>query len=387
MQAPSIDDDPLLSGITVLDLSQGVAGPYCGLLLRQQGARVIKIEPPGGDWSRQMGRSRGDGQTAIAIACNAGKQSVVLDTRTPEGRADLQALAARADVVVQNFRPGVAARMGADPGLLAALNPRQVYLSISGYGSQGPLARLPALDTTMQAYAGLMHANRDPATGAPRRIGLLLADLATALYAAQCATAALFKAARTGRGRHLELSMLQVCAALQSYLIVDDAMFPDAEAAAFNAPTGLFPVADGTLYVSMLDDAMFTRLCEVLGFEDWRQDPRLRTSAGRLPHARALSARLAQALAGQPLAHWERLFQAHDILFGRVRQPRDLVDDPQALSQGLFQRTPPGCAWPGLPLPRLPGQVRDAGALVPPALGADTQAVLQEFGLRRAWSV
>lgn len=382
MQTTSTDDDPLLSGITVLDLSQGVAGPYCGLLLRQQGARVIKIEPPGGDWSRQMGRSHGDGQTAIAIACNAGKQSVVLDTRTSEGRAALQTLAARADVVVQNFRPGVAARMGADPGHLATLNPRQVYISISGYGSQGPLARLPALDTTMQAYAGLMHANRDPVTGAPRRIGLLLADLATALYAAQCATAALFKAARTGRGRHLELSMLQVCAALQSYLIVDDAMFPDTEATAFNAPTGLFPVADGTLYVSMLDDAMFTRLCEVLGFKDWQRDPQLRTSAGRLPHACALSARLAQALADKPLAHWERLFQAHDILFGRVRQPRDLVNDPQALSQGLFQRTPPGCAWPGLPLPQLPGQALDGSALVPPALGADTQAVLQEFGLR-----
>lgn len=375
------DDEPLLAGITVLDISQGVAGPYCGLLLRQQGARVIKIEPPAGDWSRQMGRSR-DGQTAISVACNAGKHSVVLDTRAPEGRAALQALALRADVVLQNFRPGVAARMGADPVQLAAGNPRLVYVSISGYGSEGPMAGLPALDTTMQAYGGLMHANRDPATGQPRRIGLLLADLATALYAAQCATAALLRAARTGRGRHLELSMLQVCAALQSYLVIEGALFPGAEASAFNAPTGLFPVADGMLYLSMLDDAMFARLCKTMGFDDWLQDPALRSSAGRLPQAQHLSARLAQALLHQPLAHWERLLKDNDILFGRVRHPFEMLDDPQ--SAHLFQRTPGHCAWPDLPLPRLPGQTHatDAQALVPPALGEHTQAVLREFGLR-----
>ena len=139
----SEQDAALLDGLTVLDLSQGIAGPYCGLVLRQQGARVIKVEPPGGDWSRNMGRIRA-GQTAIAVACNAGKESVLLDARTDSGRAAIARLAERADVVVQNFRPGVAERMGVGYDALAARNPALVYVSITGYGHAGPMAALPA---------------------------------------------------------------------------------------------------------------------------------------------------------------------------------------------------------------------------------------------------
>jgi len=383
--APNDTDDALLAGVTVLDLSQGMAGPYCGLLLRQQGARVIKIEPPHGDWVRQMGRSR-DRHSALSIVCNAGKESVVLDTRTAPGRAALRSLAERADVVLENFRPGVAARLGADPQALAQRNPQQVYVSISGYGSVGPMAQLPAVDTIMQAFSGLMHANADPATGQPRRIGLLAADLCTALYAAQCTTAALFKAARSGRGRHIELSMLQAVAALQAYLIVDDAMFAGVPSNnTLNAPTGLFATQDGLVYVSMLNDAMFERLAQALHFDDWLQDVSLHSSAGRIPRAAELAARLGQALAQHSLAHWEALFRKHDILFSPVRHPRDLLGDPQSLALDLFQQTPKDCAWPGLPLPRVPGQSVGAAspdALRPPALGAHTDAVLREFGIR-----
>src|SRR5690606_2225768 len=131
---PSEQDEPMLHGLTVLDLSQGIAGPYCGMVLRQQGARVIKIEPPGGDWARQMGRVR-EGHTAISIAYNTGKESVVLDARQPQGRAALRKLAECADIVIQNFRPGVAERMGVGYAELAQVNPKLVYVSISGYGS------------------------------------------------------------------------------------------------------------------------------------------------------------------------------------------------------------------------------------------------------------
>jgi CoA:oxalate CoA-transferase len=373
-------DEPLLDGLTVLDMSQGIAGPYCALLLRQQGARVIKVEPPAGDWSRSMGRAR-EGQTAISIACNVGKESIVLDTRTASGRHALHALASRADVVIQNFRPGVAARLGAGQEELAALNPKQVYVSISGYGGHGPLAGLPVLDTNMQAVSGLMHVNRD-ASGQPRRIGFFVVDLSTALYAAQLATAALYRAAIGGRGRHVEVSMLEVSAGLQSYVVLDDAMFPGDEATAFNAPTGLFQTAGGTLlYVSMLDDAMFERLARLLECEDWLADSALRTSAGRIPRAAELNSRLAALLARAPAEYWEAKLQASDVLFGRVRHPRELRSDPQALHTGLF--TP--LAQPGLgelPWPRLPGQAAlDATALQAPALGQHTSAVLGEFGL------
>lgn len=373
------NDDAMLDGLTVLDLSQGIAGPYCGLILRQQGARVIKVEPPGGDWSRQMGRIRA-GQTAIAVTCNAGKESVLLDARTESGRAAIARLAERADVVIQNFRPGVAERMGVGYETLAARNPALVYVSISGYGHAGPMASMPAVDTTVQAFSGLMHLNRD-AAGQPRRIAFYLIDLSTGLYAAQHASAALFKAARRGQGRHVRLSLLETSAALQSYLIVDDAMFPDVELAAANAPTGLFAAADGMLYVSMLNDAMFARLARLLGFDDWLADAELQSSAGRLPRAAELNRRVSQALAAQPLAHWEALLTEHDVLFARVGHARDLLESAQCAQAGVFGRLP--LAGIGeVPWANLPGM---AGAVAPtgeaPALGQHTETVLAEFGI------
>ncbi|MEM5428611.1 CoA transferase [Cupriavidus oxalaticus] len=372
-------DAALLDGLTVLDLSQGIAGPYCGLVLRQQGARVIKVEPPGGDWSRNMGRIRA-GQTAIAVACNAGKESVLLDARTDSGRAAMARLAARADVVIQNFRPGVAERMGVGYETLAARNPTLVYVSITGYGHAGPMAALPAVDTTVQAVSGLMHLNRDGA-GQPRRIPFFLIDLSTGLYAAQHACAALFRAARHGKGRHVKLSLLETSAALQSYLLVDDAMFPDAEMAAANAPTGLFAAADGMLYISMLNDAMFVRLARVLGFDDWLDDAALRNSAGRLPRAAELNRRVAQAVAAQPLAHWEALLTDHDVLFGRVSHASDFLRSAQCRQAGVFGRLRlDGIGEvPWANLPGMAGMMRPEGDA--PTLGQHTEAVMAEFGI------
>jgi len=376
---PPQDDEAMLADLTVLDLSQGIAGPYCGLLLRQQGARVIKVEPPAGDWGRQMGRAC-DGQTAISIAYNAGKESVVLDATTETGRDAMRALAAQADVVIQNFRPGVAERLGLGYAALAGANPRLVYLSISGYGSSGPLSGLPAVDTTMQAFSGLMHVNRD-STGQPRRIGFFLVDLCTGLYAAQSVCAALFRSLRSGKGRHLELSMLEASAALQSYLVLDDAMFPEAESAVFNAPTGMFETADGLLYLSMLNDAMFRRLAGALGCDDWLADTGLATSAGRMARAAELARRVATVLATQCSRHWESVLTASDILFARVRHPRELLASEQGRHVGLFARIAQNGIGE-LPWANLPGQAGTARPLgAAPLLGEHTEAVLAEFGI------
>lgn len=371
-------EDLPLHGLLVLDLSQGIAGPHCGLLLRQQGARVIKIEPPEGDWSRQMGRAR-DGQTAISIAYNVGKESVVLDIRTPVGKTALLALARKADVVVQNYRPGVVERMGVGYDELAAQLPGLVYVSISGHGATGPDARLPALDTTMQAASGLMHANRD-AAGLPRRIGIFLVDLCTGLYAAQNTMAALLQAARSGRGRHVRVSMLETAAALQSYLVLDDALFPQGESGAFNVPTGLFEASDGRIYISMLNDAMFERLSTALGFDDWLADPTLRTSAGRIQRAQELNGRLGRAVAQHTVAHWESLLLARDVLFARVNRPGDLRHAPQAMHAGIFGVLPQA-GLGDLPWPNVPGAAGVGPLGTAPLLGEHTAAVLAEFGL------
>jgi len=375
-----MNNEPMLSGLTILDMSQGIAGPYCGLLLGQQGARVIKVEPPSGDWSRQMGRAT-QGHTAISIAYNAGKESVVLDTRTPEGRMALIELAKKSDVIIQNFRPGVAASMGVDYDVLSKLNPKLVYVSITGYGTTGPMAKLPALDTTVQAFAGLMHTNRD-AAGNPRRIGFFLVDLTTGIYAAQNAVTALYRRALTGQGRHLHVSMLQTAAALQSYVLLDDAMFPQAESAVFNAPTGIYATADGNIYVSMLNDAMFSRLARSLGFTDWEHDETLQHSAGRIKRAVELNKRVAHALEQNTSAYWSETLTRNDILFGVLNHPRDLLDHPQAKSVGLFQSLTQADVG-ALPWPVMPGQ--EASQQAParsPALGEHTERVLREFGLR-----
>lgn len=371
-------DDLPLQGLTVLDLSQGIAGPHCGLLLRQHGARVIKVEPPTGDWSRQMGRSRA-GHTAISLAYNLGKESVVIDSRTPGGRQALRRLAAQADVVVQNYRPGVVERMGVGYADLAAAKPSLVYISVSGYGPTGPEAALPALDTTMQAATGLMHLNRG-ADGAPRRIPLFLVDITTGLQAAQNAMAALVRAARTGRGQHVQVSMLETCTALQSYLLLDEAMFPDAEAAAFNVPTGLFPAADGYLYVSMLDDAMFLRLAKALDFADWQQDTQLHKSAGRIARAAEMNNRVGGLIATQTVAHWEALLRTHDVLCARAAPARALHANPQAQHAGVFS-TLQAEGLGALPWPNVPGLAGRTPQGQAPRLGQHTQAVAAEFGL------
>lgn len=368
--APSMaaDDDLPLSGLRVLDLSQGIAGPYCGLVLRQQGAQVIKVEPPQGDWSRHMGRSL-DGKSAIFMACNAGKQGLCIDAATPEGRAQLQDLAWHADVIVQNFRPGVAERMGMGWEALAARKPSLVYVSITGWGGSGPMAHRPTVDTTMQAASGMMHANSGP-DGKPRRVGLYVIDYSTGLYAAQAVLAALLRRTRTGRGQHVEVAMLQASAALQNYLTIDAAMFPGQQSGAFNAPTGLFDTQDGRqIYVSMLNDAMFQRLARALDMGDWLNDVSLHTSSGRQLRAIELNLALSVRIAQGSLAHWSELLERHDILFALARSPGELPEDPQVKHLKVFAK----CSVPGVgcvPLAGLPGTPGAAQVLEPaPRLG------------------
>lgn len=366
-------DHAPLAGLRVLDLSQGIAGPYCGLVLRQQGAQVIKVEPPQGDWSRHMGRQQ-DGMSAIFLAGNAGKLGLAIDAATPEGQARLQALAQEADVIVQNYRPGVADRMGVGWAAMSARKPGLVYVSITGWGASGPMAKVPTLDTTMQAASGIMHANRGP-DGKPRRVGLYLVDLTTGLYAAQATLAALLRQARTGQGRHVEVSMLETAAALLSYQVIDGALYPGTESAV-NAPTGIFETRDGKpLYISMLNDAMFKRLAQALDMPDWLADASLHTSAGRLPRAAELVQALADRVARDDLDTLTAGLARSDILFAVVRAPAELPQDAQVQHLRIYaEQLIDGLGT--IPLAGLPGGV-DVGALpAAPRLGAHNAQLL-----------
>jgi len=364
--------------IRVLDISQGIAGPYCAQILWQHGADVIKVEPPAGDWGRNVGTVR-DGHSALSITYNAGKRGLCLDAGTESGRALLRRLALQADVVVQNFRPGVAERMGVGYEALAAQKPDLVYVSISGYGTDGPYASAPASDSVMQADSGLMFTNQDE-NGQPRRIGMLLADVATALYAAQATSTALYKRLKTGQGSHVELSLLQACAALQLNSIVEYSIAGERPAGAVSAPNGVFPTADGSLSVLALNDNQFARLCRALDRPGWLQDERFADNASRMANRDFLHGEIAEQLRQQSTASWMAKLEQHEVLHAPVRDYAAVIEHPQAQQQGLFQALhQPGL--PPLPFVTVPTPGEQRGLRPAPRIGEHSLAILHEAGL------
>ncbi|MCO4862659.1 CoA transferase [Cupriavidus sp. WGlv3] len=371
------DTDLPFAGLRVLDISQGIAGPYCAHILWQQGAEVVKIEPPAGDWGRKVGVVRGD-TSALTLAYNGGKRSACIDATTDTGKAVLLDLALQADVLVQNFRPQVAGRLGVGYATLAERRPELVYVSISGYGPDGPYADYPASDSVMQADSGLMFANRDT-DGSARRIGMLLADAATGLYAAQACAAALCRRYRSGRGGHVELNLFEACCALQANNLLEHAIGGPSAAGPVSAPNGVYASRDGSLTLLALNDAQFGKLCRALDHADWLEDPRFADNAARMAHAALLNQLVARCIASRTTAQWQDILSRHDVLHAPVRTYDDVLAHPQAAHRQTFQ----AIAQPGLgPLPfaGIParGLRRDAGPA--PANGEHTVEILREAG-------
>lgn len=376
------DDGALLAGVRVLDLGQGIAGPCCTAILQQQGAEVIKVEPPQGDWARKMGLSF-DGFSAVVMTYNAGKSGLCVDATTAAGQAVLARIAGDCDVVVQNFRAGVADRLHLGYGALSAGHPGLVYLSITGFGEDGPWAARPATDNVLQAVGGIMHANHT-ADGSPQKVGIYLADIATAIHAAQMVCAALFRKAMTGRGRHLQTSLLEVCCALQASNIVDTVLAqgkPLPRTA--TAPSGIFPVRDGHLTLATLDDGMFARLCAALQWPDGATDPRFATNALRLAQAAELTPRVAAQLATETLDSAGKKLETADVLFAPVLDYGALLQHPQVRHSGLFS-TLRHAGLPDVPLARVPGGAVQEAPRSAPGNGEHSVQVLERFGFAAA---
>jgi crotonobetainyl-CoA:carnitine CoA-transferase CaiB-like acyl-CoA transferase len=364
----------------VLDLSQGIAGPYCAALLAQQGADVIKVEPPSGDWSRTIANAR-EGLSAHAIACNVGKRSMALDASKPQARELLLRLARRADVLVQNYRPGAIERMGLAYETLAAENPRLVYLSITGFGPDGPEAHKAGSDSVLQALTGIAFANRG-ADGVPRRVPFVLPDTATALYAAQALGAALYAREREGRGRHVRISLLEACASFLAGSILESALFPQAKVA-LTVPSGVFRTSDGWLALVAVNDASFAAVLRALGLEAWLSDPRFATMQARQQNAAAVNEEVARRLATGSTALWSERLTAQDALFAPVLDYDGLRAWPQARHAGVFQDFPQP-PYGRVPLPRLPGVSEKESIGPAPHIGEHTTTVLRELGLDEA---
>lgn len=367
------------AGLRVVDLSQGVAGPYCAMLLAQYGAEVIKVEPPEGDWSRILGSPIGD-HTAYSIAANLGKRSVVLDLKRDTDRTRLWRLIERADVFLEGFRPGVIERLGFDYPRVSQRNKRLLYVSISGFGQVGPLAAKPAMDPVLQAFTGFMMANTD-ANGKPQRAGPIVVDMATALYAYQAVASALFARERLDEGRKIEVSLMQAAANLQVIRMMQAHLLGH-QPRAGTAPSGVFACSDGYIQIVVLKQKDFVEVCRILDLPALASDPRFANQAGRMEHATEIGERVAERLAGERATHWCERFTEAGIQNERVLDYPEFLAHPQVaanavvswLQQPGLDRPVPVTNPPGLPV--LQSGTRLAHA---PLKGEHSDEILREI--------
>ena len=372
-----VDPKPL-TGVKILDLSQGIAGPYAATILGLQGAEIIKVEPPEGDWSRLMGGGK-SGLTALSIACNLGKRSICVDARKPAGQALLRELAADVDVLIESFRPGVMSRLGLDYPSLAEHCAKLLYTSVTGFGDDGPYRDLPGADSVIQALSGMMTMNRD-AAGQPRRVGMLVVDAATGIYTAQAIAAALVGQTRTGKGGLLPITLMQAAAALQSIPLLDWAMHGSQEnKPPVTVPSGTFRTREGLINLTALRDRMFHGLARALGQAQWIDDPRYATNGARLKNAADINAQIQALLLEDTAQNWVTRFRQHEVLCAPVLDYAGFMDDPQVRSQGIFTQIDQ-VLFGALPFAQLPGQRCDAYPAAPLA-GDSTQDILVQAGL------
>lgn len=316
-----------------------VSGPLAAMLLADQGANVIKLEQPvGGDRLRYLGDRRG-GIGAFWANCNRGKRSLVLDLQQPEGVRVLERLTAAADVFVQNFRPGVAARLGIDEPRLRAANPDLVYVSISGFGESGPYIDQKSYDYVVQAMTGMAALQADPATGEPALVRNIVIDKATAYTAAQAVTAALLARERGAGGQHVRIAMIDVALAfLWPDGMMQHTLLGDGIHAAAHMADGYLvrPTADGYISVMAISDRQFPALCRALGTEAWQDDPRFASMADRERNAGALNELVAVELARYAGADVVDRLRGEDVPCALVRPVADVHTDPQVVHNGVL---------------------------------------------------
>jgi formyl-CoA transferase/CoA:oxalate CoA-transferase len=375
-----------LDGITVLDLTRVLSGPYCTMLLGDMGARVIKIEQPGkGDDTRGWGPPFVDGESAYFLSINRNKESVALDFKRPGGRPILDRLIAKSDILVENFRPGTLAKLGLDYQTLAARHPRLVYCSISGFGHTGPRSAEAGYDAVMQAEGGLMSIT-GAADGPPYRLGVAIADIVSGMFAAQGVALALFARERTGRGQEVDIGMLDSVAALLTYQAAIYFATGSAPTRMGNrhptiVPYETFAAADGEFVLAVGNDDQWRRFCEVAGLED---EGRFATNRARVTRYEELKPMLDACLRVRTRADWIERLAAAGVPCGSVRDLHEVFTDAQLSARDMITQLTHPTIGPlrllGVPikLSGTPASIRTP----PPTLGQHTELVLtKDLGL------
>lgn len=375
------DNDLPLAGVDVLDLSQGVAGPYCAMLLARHGADVIKLEPPGaGCWSRQLGKSIGD-QTAHSLVVHRGKRSLALDLKTEAGAAIARRLATRANIVIHNYRVGKIDPFGLDYPTLAKANPAVVYAWITGFGTHGPLAGMPATDSVMQAFTGFMSINRDK-DGMPQRVNMLALDFSTGLYAFQAVAAALYAQARRGRGAYITTSLLEAALVFQEAALIESHL-QGGVAEPIGMPVGTFATLDGFMSINARRQPHFESFCRLVGRQDWLADPRFADPRARVANADALLAAMRPVVAARTTAQWCGDLRGIDVLHAPINTHGDLFANEQVTAIAALSWVDDATLG-RVPMASIPGQraPRTGDRLSrSPAIGEHSRDILVELGL------
>ncbi|HEY5867040.1 MAG TPA: CoA transferase [Candidatus Tectomicrobia bacterium] len=374
-----------LQGVRVVDLTRILSGPFCALLLADMGAEVIKVEPPGGDPLRVQGVIV-EGLSWYFAAFNRNKRSIVLNLRRTAGKEALRRLIATADVVVDNFRPGVMADLGLDWPQLSALRPGIIHTSVTGFGECGPSATRPAFDFIAQAMSGFMSCNGTPDSG-PMRSGAPISDLVAGLYAALGTVAALYRRTRTGQGERVGVAMVDGLLSLGAFLNTNFLATGQLPVATGNdhalvAPYGLFMAQDGEIAIAPSNDGVYAKFLQVLDLTALLAHPDFHTNDLRVQHRTAINTLINARIAQAPKAHWIETLNAAGVPCGVVMNLADVFADPQILSQEMVMTVPhPGHG--AVKMTGFPIKFREAPCTVRslvPELGAHTVSVLRALG-------
>jgi crotonobetainyl-CoA:carnitine CoA-transferase CaiB-like acyl-CoA transferase len=388
---------PPLTGVRVLDLSRVLAGPWAGQLLADLGADVVKVEKPGaGDDTRAWGppylkdaSGRDTAEAAYFLCANRNKRSVAIDIATPEGQAQVRALAQQADVVLENFKVGGLQRYGLDHASLSAANPRLVYCSITGFGQTGPYAARAGYDFLIQGMGGLMSVtglpDGEPGAG-PQKVGVALTDIMTGLYATIAVQAALAEREKSGLGQHIDLALLDVqiaCLANQASNYLAGQIVPRRMGNAHPniVPYQDFPTADGDIILAVGNDEQFAKFCKVADHPAWPADQRFATNAQRVANRAVLVPLLRQATVMRTSADWIAALEAAGVPCGPINRIDQVFADPQVLARGLHINMAHALAGS---VPLVANPIRLSGSPVtyrrpPPLLGQHTAEVLTQW--------
>ena len=366
-------------GLKVIDFSQGVAGPYCGMLLAQYGADVIKIEPKDGDWARNLGQEYGQ-HSAFSVTANLGKKSIVFDLKNKKSQPILDKIINECDVFIEGFRPGVIERLGYGYERLKNINSKLIYLSISGFGQKGPMSAKPAMDPVLQAFTGFMSENKGP-DDIPHRTPVIIFDMTTALYATQLVSSALFARIKEDIGKKIEVSLMEAAAAMQSIRLMSGYM--EGPYTHASSPSGTFQTKDGWIQIIVVKNHEFTKFCNAVGWVNFLTDKRFLNNSLRRKHEAILTKEVQKLFIKETTEYWKNLLNKFEVQNEKVQNYREFVDSEQTKALELISwldQPTTDQSWPVPNIPGMPKLVSGSKLSTAPSLGQHTKEIILQLG-------